>query len=149
MIIKIKRGGIFIGRKFFSWDEFRFVCGALLSVLTSSEKEIYTGSGIAILKNERYEVHVSIPSSYDEVEWEQASVILKHILKFPKFEVPSISPHLVIEVKRICDGKDIYFWSCSICNRKATPKYFSKSGPRFICLECSEKEKQQLENSSS
>jgi len=138
MHITVKRGGIFIDRIFFEWDEFRFVCGALLSITKSSEVSVYVGSNIAIFRNKKYEVHIAIPSSYEELEWKIASIILKHIL--PGTRIPHIPLHTIIEVKKLSTGENIYFWTCEDCDRKATPKHFASE---FICWDCYYKQKQE------
>jgi hypothetical protein len=133
MEIKIEENGILIDKTYLDWREFKFICGALNSVLSSKKVYIFQNDNFTILKNDKYEVQMII-SPYDKVQWEKAAILLKHIIKFPF--IPIISPSLVVEVKSIEKNKDLYFWTCRGCSFKATPKHF---GQDFLCPNCHEK----------
>ncbi|MFZ8849569.1 MAG: hypothetical protein ACO2OV_04965 [Thermoproteota archaeon] len=148
MHITVKRGGIFIDRTFFKWDELKFVCGAFLSILYSkSDLIVYVGDGIIKLKNEKYEITIYEFENYEELQWKKAIKVLKYILpaRTRIDEIP-IPINKTVEVKRAFDGKNIYFWNCKGCNRRATPKHF---GSEFICWECYEKQKEQETTTST
>jgi hypothetical protein len=138
MHITVKRGGIFIDRTFFKWDELKFVCGAFLSIFTSkSDLVIYAGEGIIKLKNEKYEIIIEEFENYEELQWKKAIKVLKHILPARvRIDEITIPIDKTIEVKRISDDKRIYFWTCSNCNRRATPEGHFNGEIPFLCWDC-------------
>jgi hypothetical protein len=99
MKIVIKKDKIIVGRLFLSKDEFKFICGALNSVIKCKEKEITLLEGSFIIKIDRYEVHIDYFSEYEFMyRWKEYLHILETILPF-KCSLPLFPINRIIEVK--------------------------------------------------
>jgi len=134
MNFKITKDGIIVELLYCSKSEFKFICGALSSVITCKEKKITLLTNSIIVKNDKYEVRLEQFTEYQLNLWREKLHIIQLLLPF-KCSLPLFPIHKVLEVK----SKDQRFvkWECSCgCEANRNSFIFDTTSQKYLCPLC-------------
>ena len=120
MKLEIKKDEIIVEWLYLKRSEFKFICGALNSVITCKEKQITLLSGLLILKNAKYEVHLEQFCEYEMNKWKEKLHILEPILPF-KCSLPIFPINKVKEIRS--EAQTFVKWKCN-CGCEAERSHF-------------------------
>jgi len=134
MTIVIKKGEIMVEWLYLKVSEFKFLCGALNSVINCKEKEIILFDFSMILKNYKYEVHLEAFSEYELNVWKEKLHLIELALPF-KCSLPLIPINKIIEVKS--QNKKFSKQKCD-CGHEADKSHFTfdYSSQKYLCPLC-------------
>jgi hypothetical protein len=131
MKIEVKKDKVIIEWLHLTKQEFRFICGALTSVITCKQKELVLFESSILIKNDRYEVRLEYFTEYEMNKWREKLHLLELILPFRCY-IPPIPPNRVFEV--ISEKKSFLKWKCS-CGCEWDRTYFDLDRKCLLCQE--------------
>ena len=134
MKLEIKKGEIIVGRLYLKISEFKFICGALNSVINCKKKEILLLPGALILKNTKYEVRLAQFYEEEMNNWREKLHILEPIIPF-RCSLPIFPISKVIEIRS--KGKEFVKWECDCgCKAERSNFIFDESSQKYLCPLC-------------